>query len=62
VLDGLHARFGRWAAKAEWFYGFRLALLTPLIDPAPVCWAFVPFASRSDSSSHELTAVALGSG
>ena len=22
--DGLHARFGRDAAHAEWFYGFRL--------------------------------------
>lgn len=44
--DELHARFGRCAAKAEWFYGFRLALLTPLIDPVPVCWAVVPAAGN----------------
>jgi hypothetical protein len=44
--DGLHARFGRCAAKAAWFYGFRLALLTPLIDPVPVCWAVVPAAGN----------------
>jgi hypothetical protein len=41
---GLVARFGRCAAKALWFYGFRLAVLTPLIDPVPVCWAIVPAA------------------
>lgn len=41
---GLVARFGRCAAKALWFYGFRLAVLTPLIDPVPVCWALVPAA------------------
>ena len=40
----LVARFGRCAAKALWFYGFRLAVLTPLIDPVPVCWALVPAA------------------
>lgn len=38
---GLVARFGRCAAKALWFYGFRLAVLTPLIDPVPVGWALV---------------------
>src|ERR1039458_220540 len=27
---GLHARFGRDAAHAEWFYGFRLAITTDL--------------------------------
>jgi hypothetical protein len=41
---GLVARFGRCAARALWFYGFRLAVLTPLIDPVPVCWALVPAA------------------
>lgn len=52
--DGLHARFGRCAAKAEWFYGFRLALLTPLIDPVPVCWAVVPAASNERDAAELL--------
>ena len=40
---GLVARFGRCAAKALWFYGFRLAVLTPLtgVGPVPVSWALV---------------------
>jgi hypothetical protein len=40
---GLVARFGRCAAKALWFYGFRLAVLTPLtgVGPVPVRWALV---------------------
>ena len=41
---GLVARFGRCAAKALWFYGFRLAMLTPLLGPVPVAWALVPAA------------------
>lgn len=41
---GMVARFGRCAAKALWFYGFRLAVLAPLIGPVPVCWAIVPAA------------------
>lgn len=41
---GLVARFGRCAAKALWFYGFRIAILTPLIDPVPIRWALVPAA------------------
>lgn len=41
---GLVARFGRCAAKALWFYGFRLAVLTPLIEPVPLRWALVPAA------------------
>ena len=52
--DGLHARFGRCAAKAEWFYGFRLALLTPLIDPVPVCWAVVPAAGNERAAAELL--------
>lgn len=51
---GLHARFGRCAAKAEWFYGFRLALLTPLIDPVPVCWAVVPAAGNEREAAEAL--------
>jgi hypothetical protein len=52
--DELHARFGRCAAKAEWFYGFRLALLTPLIDPVPVCWAIVPAAGNERDAAELL--------
>lgn len=42
--DELQAGFGRCAAKALWFYGFRVATLTPLLDPVPVRWALVPAA------------------
>ena len=52
--DGLSARFGRCAAKAAWFYGFRLALLTPLIDPVPVCWAVVPAAGNERDAAELL--------
>lgn len=38
------AGFGRCAAKALWFYGFRVATLTPLLDPVPIRWALVPAA------------------
>jgi DDE family transposase len=42
--DGLHAGFGFCAAKALWFYGFRLATLGPLLEPVPWVWALVPAA------------------
>jgi hypothetical protein len=42
--DELHAGFGRCAAKALWFYGFRLATLGPLLEPVPWVWALVPAA------------------
>jgi hypothetical protein len=42
--DGLQAGFGFCAAKALWFYGFRLATLGPLLDPVPWVWALVPAA------------------
>lgn len=38
------AGFGRCAAKALWFSGFRIATLAPLIDPVPVRWALAPAA------------------
>ena len=41
---GLVGRFGRCAAKVIWFYGFRLAILAPLIGPVLVCSAIVPAA------------------
>jgi hypothetical protein len=40
----LQAGFGRCAAKALWFSGFRVATLTPLLDPVPIRWALVPAA------------------
>jgi hypothetical protein len=42
----LVAGFGRCAAKALWFYGFRVATLAPLIGPVPLRWALVPAASN----------------
>jgi hypothetical protein len=44
--DELHAGFGRCAAKATWFDGFRLALCGPLIDSVPWVWALVPAAGN----------------
>ncbi len=42
--DGLHARFGRDAAHAEWFYGFRLAIKTDLGSRVVLAWSIVPAA------------------
>ena len=42
--DGLHARFGRDAAHAEWFYGFRLAITTDLGSRIVRAWSIVPAA------------------
>ncbi len=42
--DGLHARFGRDAAHAEWFYGFRLAIKTDLGTRIVRAWSIVPAA------------------
>jgi hypothetical protein len=42
--DGLHARFGRDAAHAEWFYGFRLAIRTDLGSRIIRAWSIVPAA------------------
>ncbi len=41
---GLHARFGRDAAHAEWFYGFRLAVKTDLGSRIVRAWSIVPAA------------------
>lgn len=46
----LVAGFGRCAAKALWFYGFRIATLAPLIDPVPIRWALVPAAVNERES------------
>jgi hypothetical protein len=42
--NGLAARFGRDAAHAEWFYGFRLAAITDLGSRLVRAWAIVPAA------------------
>jgi Transposase DDE domain len=42
--NGLHARFGRDAAHAEWFYGFRLAVKTDLGSRIVRAWSIVPAA------------------
>jgi Transposase DDE domain. len=42
--NGLAARFGRDAAHAEWFYGFRLAARTDLGSRMVRAWAIVPAA------------------
>ena len=42
--NDLQAGFGRCAAKALWFYGFRVATLAPLFDPVPLRWALIPAA------------------
>jgi Transposase DDE domain len=41
---GLHAQFGRDAAHAEWFYGFRLAVRTDLGSRIVRAWSIVPAA------------------
>jgi hypothetical protein len=42
--NGLAARFGRDAAHAEWFYGFRLAAKTDLSSRIVRAWSIVPAA------------------
>jgi len=42
--DGLHAGFGRDAAHAEWFYGFRLAIRTDPGSRLVRAWGLVPAA------------------
>src|SRR5579859_6148224 len=42
--NDLAARFGRDAAHAEWFYGFRLAVLTDLGSRIVRAWSIVPAA------------------
>lgn len=54
--DELHAGFGRCAAKAEWFYDFRLALCGPLIDPVPWVWALVPAAGNERDAAEVMLA------
>lgn len=51
---GLRARFGRDAAHAEWFYGFRLAVVTDLGTRIVRSWALVPAAVNEREVAEEL--------
>jgi IS5 family transposase len=51
---GLHARFGRDAAHAEWFYGFRLAIRTDLGSRLIRAWAIVPAAVNERDVARDL--------
>jgi len=55
--NDLAARFGRDAAHAEWFYGFRLAVKTDLGSRVVRAWGIVPAAvSERDVAVHLLEA------
>jgi hypothetical protein len=57
TFDGpahLSAGFGYCAAKREWFYGFRLAVLAPLVDGVPRHWALCPAAVDEREAAAEL--------
>src|SRR6266498_4500476 len=52
--NGLHARFGRDAAHAEWFYGFRLAIKTDLGSRIVRAWSIVPAAINERDVGNDL--------
>jgi hypothetical protein len=52
--DGLHAQFGRDAAHAEWFYGFRLAVRTDLGSRIVRAWSIVPAAVNERQTGADL--------
>ena len=52
--NGLAARFGRDAAHAEWFYGFRLAVKTDLGSRIVRAWAIVPAAVHEREVAEDL--------
>jgi hypothetical protein len=52
----LHARFGRDAAHAEWFYGVRLALRTDLGSRVVRAWGLVPAAVDERAVADDLLA------
>ena len=52
--DGLHARFGRDAAHAEWFYGFRLAIKTDLGSRIVRAWSIIPAAVNEREVAEDL--------
>jgi hypothetical protein len=51
---GLHAQFGRDAAHAEWFYGFRLAVRTDLGSRIVRAWSIVPAAVNERETGADL--------
>jgi hypothetical protein len=51
---GLHARFGRDAAHAGWFYGFRLAIRTDLGSRSVGAWSIVPPAVKEREAGTDL--------
>ena len=52
--NDLPARFGRDAAHAEWFYGFRLAVKTDLGSRIVRAWAIVPAAVNEREAAEDL--------
>jgi hypothetical protein len=52
--NDLAARFGRDAAHAEWFYGFRLAIKTDLGSRAVRAWSIVPAAVNERDVAEDL--------
>src|SRR5215831_8522896 len=52
--NDLAARFGRDAAHAEWFYGFRLAIKTDLSSRVVRAWAIVPAAVNERDVAEDL--------
>src|SRR5712664_575301 len=52
--NDLAARFGRDAAHAEWFYGFRLAVKTDLGSRIVRAWSIVPAAVSERDVAHDL--------
>jgi hypothetical protein len=52
--NDLAARFGRDAAHAEWFYGFRLAVKTDLGSRIVRAWAIVPAAVSERDMAEDL--------
>lgn len=52
--EGLHARFGRDGAHAEWFYGFRLAVKTGLGSRVVRAWGIVPAAVNEREVAEDL--------
>jgi hypothetical protein len=52
--NDLAARFGRDAAHAEWFYGFRLAIKTDLGSRAVRAWGIVPAAVNERDVAEDL--------
>jgi hypothetical protein len=52
--NDLPARFGRDAAHAEWFYGFRLAIKTDLSSRIVRAWSIVPAAVNEREVAEDL--------